>query len=298
MKKILNIIGCLLFSTPIFAKENMIDMGDGVISDSIIEPIVNIVIDRSIPVMKILILISIMLIVLDIVFTSLNALIQEKYTNFVMQIVNKVLTYMITLFLMTNWFTGYKIFENYIFKPMFVYIPEYLVDFKVDLNTIWDTLMSIPNLMWNITLYILSPTTFLISGWIILILLFMSMVLYIMTIMIFIRIGISILQIFIIALFSFITFPFNFMEKLSSKYGGVMIKTYLVLTIQYTILMMILKNLASMSKYVIEDILMSNMLVNILFAPIMGFIIVTIIFLLIRFTNKIIEIVANISHNM
>lgn len=298
MKKILSVLGGLPISIPTYADDKIIDMGTGIIADSIIEPIVQIILESSTKVMKVLILISIMLMILDIVFASLNALIQEKYTNFVAQMGNKVITYMMTLFIMSNWFSGYKIFENYIFKPMFIYIPTYLTGTKVDLDGTWDILMSIPNLLWNLALYILSPVTFLTSGWIILIMIGMAIVLYIMIIAIFVRIGTSILHMFIIALFSFITFPFNFFEKLSVRYGGVMIKTYLILNIQFSILFVVLLNLISMARYIVTDVIMGNIALNILFAPIIAFIVIAMLLLLVKFTNKILDILANISTNI
>ena len=218
-----------------------IDLGTGFFADHLLEPLVSIMLQTSDRAMKVFIIIAAVFIVLDIIMSGLNALITEKYTNTVTVIVSKIITYTMLIWLMNNWFSGKQIFVNYIFKPIFIYVPEYFVGSQINLDYIWNTLMDLVSIVFNSALGGLGIWTLLFGNiGVVLVLIFLSFIMFVQVALLYVKIVIAMLQMYMIANFSFLAIIFNFNEYLARKWGGVMIKSYLVLMVQYTMLFILI----------------------------------------------------------
>lgn len=301
MKKIIMLL-TLMFSKILLA-ENIsnlsgLDLGTGVFADKLIEPTVDFFILRYRDLIPILIVIAVIFIILDFVMYALESMIQEKYTNFAANMLSRVATYMIITWILVNLFSGKNLFLNLIFKPIFITIPTYLVGDVTNLDTIWDLLMAIPTSLFNTALSYLTIGSILFGyGAMLILIMIICFVMYVQVAFLYLKIISSIIHIFIIAFFSSITIIFNFNEKLSSKWGGLMIKTYIILCIQYTMLFAIFVNIKYFLQQVMEYV-NGGFLGSIIGSPIKIFIIVLVLHLIIKFAYKAVDLIVTVSNNM
>lgn len=277
-----------------------IDLGTGFFADHLLEPLVSIMLQTSDKAMKVFIIIAAVFIVLDIIMSGLNALITEKYTNTVTVIVSKIITYTMLIWLMNNWFSGKQIFVNYIFKPIFIYVPEYFVGSQINLDYIWNTLMDLVSIVFNSALGGLGIWTLLFGNiGVVLVLIFLSFIMFVQVALLYVKIVIAMLQMYMIANFSFLAIIFNFNEYLARKWGGVMIKSYLVLMVQYTMLFILIHIIRIGADTIVSSTSgMGGFLMNLFTGPIGIFIMAGLIYMLVKLADKCVDIIINVSNKM
>ena len=304
---------------PIITKADITDkvtmgLGDKSYFSGIVDDLVNAFVDRSQSIINILMIIVATFIILDFMFSGLDALIEGRPVNFMSNIANKVITYMVYVYIMLNWTIGLKIFQNLVLKPIFLDIPRFFVssipitDSKVidmlnqnqglvNLDTMWNMLIWMPGRIFEVGLATIGISAILTAGGSVILIFAIALYLYVIIVGLYLKIVTTIIHMIFIVCFSFLMFPFNFMGKLAMRYGGAMISTYIIIAIQYTMLQIaVLFSFATLRTIQLQ--VSNHLLLDIISKPIQPLMMGVVVYLVVQFLNKMVDMICNISNNL
>lgn len=202
--------------------------------------------------------------VLTLAYEFLLIAIQGDLADGLSRIFNEMLYMFFILFIMLNWLGGINLFGNIIEPLFFEKIPNAAFHFKVggfylkepngallNLDYTWDTLQTIPQMISEKNGVVVLVEWVLLSNiGLFIAMMFFKAIIYIVIVLIFADILKAILEIHILFIFAPIMFIFTGLRFLRDSYGLNVLKIYLVSSIQYYFLFIVVGFITGFMEFV------------------------------------------------